>query len=106
MKQYQYNFILPLLLILAFLPCLDVQSETSLELATPFTENMILQRQAEVPVWGWAKPGSEVAVSFAGQKKTAKADANGKWMLKLDPLKDRSTSGRRRCPADASHCTP
>jgi sialate O-acetylesterase len=40
-----------------------------------------------VLVWGWAKPGEEVAVEFATQKKTAKADAGGKWMVKLDPLK-------------------
>jgi sialate O-acetylesterase len=51
-----------------------------------FTDHMVLQRDMPVPVWGEVKPGEEVTVEFAGQKKSAKADASGKWMVKLDPL--------------------
>ncbi len=65
----------------------------SLELAAPFADNMILQREMKVPVWGWASTGTEVTVAFAGQKKTAKADGNGRWMVKLDPL-EASAEGR------------
>jgi hypothetical protein len=39
-----------------------------------------------VPVWGWAEPGTPVQVEFAGQNKSATADAHGRWMIKLDPL--------------------
>ena len=87
MKQHRNHLPWPLRLILTFLPGLSLQAETKLELAAPFTDNMILQRQVEVPVWGWAVPGREIEVSFAGQKKTAKTDEAGKWMLKLDPLR-------------------
>ena len=63
-----------MLLGTATLPVVAEQAEPpALELATPFTDNMILQRQSEVPVWGWADPGSEVTVAFAGQEKTATA---------------------------------
>ena len=62
-------------------------AEEQLELAAPFTDNMILQRHAEVPVWGVDAPGSRVSIEFAGQTKTAVADKNGDWMVKLDPLK-------------------
>ncbi len=58
-----------------------------LELAVPFTDNMILQRESEVPIWGFDAPGNQVTVEFAGQTKTAVADKNGDWMVKLDPLK-------------------
>jgi len=51
-----------------------------------FTDHMVLQREKAVPVWGKAAPGEEVTVEFAGQKKTTKADAGGKWMVKLDPM--------------------
>jgi len=51
------------------------------------SDEMVLQRDLAVPVWGWADPQSEVTVEFGGQKRTAKADANGKWMVKLDPMK-------------------
>lgn len=58
-----------------------------LTLGTPFSDNAILQREMTVPVWGWSKPGTEVTVEFAGQKKQATANKSGKWMLQLEPLK-------------------
>ena len=61
--------------------------DRQLELAVPFTDNMILQRDSKVPVWGWSKPGTRVTVSFAGQSKSAVTDANGDWMIRLDSLK-------------------
>jgi len=63
------------------------KAEQTLELAVPFTDNMILQRESEVPVWGFDAPGSKITVEFAGQKKTAVVDKFGDWMVKLDPLK-------------------
>jgi sialate O-acetylesterase len=61
-------------------------ADQKLKLAAPFTNNMILQRQTQAPVWGWSKPGARVTVEFAGQKKSATAGKDGKWMLKLDAL--------------------
>ena len=43
------------------------------ELATPFADGVVLQRERSVPVWGRAAPGSEVAVSFAGAEASATA---------------------------------
>ena len=63
------------------------QPKLAIELGAPFCDNMILQREMPVPVWGWSKPGTTVTVEFAGQKETAKAGADGKWLLKLKPLK-------------------
>jgi sialate O-acetylesterase len=51
-----------------------------------FGDDMVLQRQMPVPVWGWAEAGQKVIVTFAGQAATATAAADGKWMLKLEPL--------------------
>ena len=62
-------------------------AETALRLPGMFGNHMVLQRDQAVPVWGWAAPGDEVTVNFAGQKKTAIANADGKWMVELDPLK-------------------
>ncbi len=61
-------------------------ADQQLELAVPFTDNMILQRESKVPVWGFDEPGNKVTVDFAGQRKAAVADKNGDWMVKLDPL--------------------
>ncbi len=49
--------------------------------------DMVLQRDAPVPIWGWTTPGTNVTVRFAGQTKTAKAGADGRWEVRLDPLR-------------------
>lgn len=51
-----------------------------------FSDHFVLQRDAAVPVWGWAEPSEEVSVSIGGQTQKAKAGADGKWMVKLDKL--------------------
>jgi len=52
-----------------------------------FGDNMVLQQEAEVPVWGWAGAGQEVAVTFCNQSQSTKADETGKWTVKLEALK-------------------
>ncbi len=54
--------------------------------AALFSNHMVLQREQPVPVWGWAKPGEQVTVEFAGQKKTAQANSKGYWLIRLDPM--------------------
>lgn len=60
-------------------------------IAAIFSDGMVLQRQEPVPVWGKADPGSVVHVTFQDQKKTATANADGKWMVRLDSMKALST---------------
>lgn len=52
-------------------------------LANLFQTNMVLQRDKPVAIWGWAAPGEDVTVSFAGQTQTAKAAADRSWRVKL-----------------------
>ena len=56
------------------------------ELATPFSDNMVLQRDRAVPVWGSADPGEKVSVSFAGAAVEATADAKGAWRVSLPAM--------------------
>jgi sialate O-acetylesterase len=55
-------------------------------LPSVFTDHLVLQRGAPAPVWGWADAGEKITVTFAGQTKTATADAAGKWLVKLEAL--------------------
>lgn len=55
--------------------------------ASLFSDHMVLQRDASVPVWGTADPGTDVKISFAGQTAATKANQQGQWKVKLDPLK-------------------
>jgi sialate O-acetylesterase len=51
-----------------------------------FSDHAVFQRDKSVPVWGAAKPGEKVTVSFAGKDYPATADDQGNWKISLDPL--------------------
>ena len=57
------------------------------ELASPFADGMVLQREMPVNVWGFAPPSASVSVSFGGESARAKADGRGRWRVKLSALK-------------------
>lgn len=61
-------------------------ADADIKLPSIFSDHMVLQRDADIPVWGRAGPGENVTVSIAGQSKTATADKDGKWMVKLDKI--------------------
>jgi len=50
-----------------------------------FSDNMVLQRDSRVPVWGWADEGEVVTVSFRGESVTATAE-NGAWKVWLPSM--------------------
>lgn len=75
-----------------------------LKLASLFCDHMVLQREQAVPVWGRAKAGEEIAVEFAGQRKSVTADADGQWQIKLDPM-SASLEGRGLTVTSSDHQT-
>ncbi len=60
----------------------------SAEVALPpiFSDNMLLQCELPVPIFGTATDDDLVTVELAGQKKMARPEG-GKWQVVLDPLK-------------------
>ena len=73
-----------------------------IKVAFPFTDHMVLQQNQAVPVWGKAKPGTKVSVEFAGQKQSAQADQDGRWMLSLDKLKGSANGSSMKIHAEGS----
>ena len=51
-----------------------------------FGDNLVLQREMRVPVWGEAAPGETVTVSIQGQTVKTKANELGKWTAYLAPM--------------------
>jgi len=53
------------------------------KMAAIFTDNMVLQQEAKVPIWGWSKSGKTISVKTSWNKQTKKtiADKNGKWKV-------------------------
>ncbi len=63
------------------------EARAELKLHALFGDHMVLQQGIAAPVWGTAGPGEEITVAVLDQKKTARAGADGRWTVKLDPLK-------------------
>lgn len=67
--------------------------DAEVRLPSILDSHMVLQRDRPVPVWGWASPGEEVAVDFAGETVSTAADADGRWQVSL-PALEASSEGR------------
>lgn len=67
---------------LAFLTTFS-QLSAEVKLPSVIGKNMVLQRNKPITIWGWANPGEKVDVSFAGEKSSTNADAQGNWKVVL-----------------------
>jgi sialate O-acetylesterase len=61
-------------------------NQRQLTAASVFSDNMVLQREIPVVLWGQADPGASVQIAFAGQKQSARVAEDGSWSLKLSPM--------------------
>lgn len=66
-------------------------ARANITLPDVISDGMVLQQNQKVPVWGKADPGENVIVRFADQSKTATAMTDGKWLVKLDPMRANNT---------------
>jgi sialate O-acetylesterase len=73
-------------LVCILIVCCVSKSFAEITLPKILGSEMVLQRELSVPIWGHASPGERVTVRFAGQEKSATADADGKWRVNLDPM--------------------
>jgi sialate O-acetylesterase len=50
-----------------------------------FSSNMVLQRNAQVAVWGWASANANIIINTSWMESPieVKADNNGHWSIKL-----------------------
>ena len=75
------------LLVVASLTLSLQPAAADVRLPSVIGSNMVLQRDAELPIWGWAEPGEKVVVAFNGQTANATAGDDGRWSVTLDPVK-------------------
>jgi len=76
MKKYSLAF------MLTFSICNHIDAQVSV--AEIFANNMVLQCNTPIPVWGCAAANEKIEVRFNKQIKKTKADRKGKWIIKLD----------------------
>ena len=53
-----------------------------------FSDNMMMQRDLPVRIWGWADAGEEVSATLGGMTASTKANNQGQWSLELPALKE------------------
>jgi len=52
------------------------------------TSNMVLQRNKEIKIWGWADKSEKVSVSLNNKTVSAKTDNNGSWSVIFPSMKE------------------
>jgi len=59
------------------------------KLPAVISDNMVLQRNKKLSIWGWAEPGEEVMVSVSWHRMrwAVTAGDNGKWVFKMNSPK-------------------
>lgn len=67
-------------------------AEANVRLPAVIGDNMVLQADSPLPIWGWADAGEEVAVTLGDEKVTAKADDQGRWKVTLSARKSNAAS--------------
>ena len=75
MKQYIF-------LILALIQAVHLFADVTLPKI--FGDNMVLQRNKPIPLWGWGKPNEKITIRFNHQTKTVTTDLNGNWKVTLE----------------------
>jgi len=73
--------------LISILVCLalTLMANAEIRVAHIFSDNMVLQQQSKVAVWGWAKPNTMVQIIPSWDKKVyqVKAGQDGKWKAEI-----------------------
>jgi sialate O-acetylesterase len=70
-------------LLCALVPCAALPAEVTLPKI--LSSHMVVERDLPVHVWGMAAPGQQVAVTFRGETRSARAGQLGRWSVYLSP---------------------
>ncbi len=67
---------------------MDIQlPKRQLALPRLISDGMVLQREADVRIWGWAEPGEAITVEFIDKQYSTEATPDGNWEVILRNLK-------------------
>ena len=62
----------------------SLSSIANVTLPRIFGNNMVLQRNKPIAIWGWADAGEKISVQFNKQVKKTKAGKDGFWKIELN----------------------
>ena len=65
---------------------LEQEEKNMLQVALLFQNEMVLQKDKKVAIWGNTDAGAQVQITMQGQEVWTEADCNGKWETFLGPF--------------------
>jgi sialate O-acetylesterase len=71
------------IIFLSALLAISLQTSANIRLPKILSDNMVLQRNKPITLWGWADANENITVTFKQQTKSTKADKSGKWTVTL-----------------------
>ena len=74
-----------------FLAAILTAAEARVTMPSVFSDNMVLQCQMPIKIWGKATPSTKVGVEFSEQKAECVAGSNGDWAITLKPVEPSKT---------------
>ncbi len=83
MKQFKFILYIAAILNIQYM---NNSLHAEIKLPTLFTNNMVLQRDVPVNIWGWGKPGEKITLIFNNQNVASLVSPNGDWKLTLKSM--------------------
>ena len=66
--------------------CLQQAAQADVSLPGFFGDHMVMQRNAELRIWGWCDAGEEVSVTLNGKEASTKGGEDGTWKVTLPAM--------------------
>jgi sialate O-acetylesterase len=74
------------ILILLLSVSIAYNQQSDIRLPKIFSDNMVLQRGSNIPIWGWAYPGEHITANLGNYSAETVTAADGKWKLFFGPI--------------------
>ena len=73
------------ILLIISLFAINLIASQNLKLPSIFNDNMILQQDSNISIWGWSKSRSSISITVSWNEKTliTNSDDNGKWIINI-----------------------
>ncbi|MNJ95483.1 Glycosyl hydrolases family 2, sugar binding domain [compost metagenome] len=70
---------------IATLLLFTITVHATIKLPRLVSNGMVLQRDQNIKIWGWADIGEEITLTFKNKKHSTKAGSDHKWVINIEP---------------------
>lgn len=84
MKSNTCKSLIVKIIFVVVIACITISSYATIRLPTVLSNNMVLQQQSQVKLWGWGEPYEKITVTTSWDDKTypeIRPDGNASWQL-------------------------